>query len=163
MDEFKEGEENVYSEEGDYHCPFCLGEGFYWDEQELEFYTWEPGYDTSLALRQEEGIKPGNVRVPLRIFYTEYDETLTADDRVIDDAYYGTGSIIDSQTEVGGWSTLATATAPTDSDQDGMPDSWENSYSWLNPYDASDACKFYDGSGFTGYTNIETYIHSLSD
>jgi hypothetical protein len=75
--------EEVYSLEGDYHCPFCLGEGFYWDEVETEFYMWEPGYDTSLALRQEEGVEPGNVRVPLRIFYLRYSETLTSDDRMI--------------------------------------------------------------------------------
>lgn len=68
----------------------------------------------------------------------------------------GKRGIIDSQTDVGGWPVL-NATAPlTDTDGDGMPDSWEIEKG-LNP-------KVADGNGHdlsTGYTNIEVYINSL--
>lgn len=44
-----------------------------------------------------------------------------------------------------------------DSDNDGMPDSWEIKYK-LNPKDASDAVKDCNGDG---YTNIEKFIHGI--
>jgi hypothetical protein len=64
--------------------------------------------------------------------------------------------IIDSQTDVGGWPTLATATAPVDTDNDGMPDDWETARG-LNPRSANAAGR--DLS--TGYDNLEVYINSL--
>jgi len=53
------------------------------------------------------------------------------------------------------WPTIASGTAPTDTDGDGMPNSWENSHG-LNPNDASDA----NAIAASGYTNIEEYINS---
>ena len=44
-----------------------------------------------------------------------------------------------------------------DSDNDGMPDSWEKKYN-LNPNDPSDAIKDCNGDG---YTNIEKYINGI--
>src|SRR5690606_17934675 len=59
------------------------------------------------------------------------------DQRVVNEVKNGTvtynGSktgfpgIIDSQTDVGSWPTLAQTTPPTDTDGDGMPDTWETS------------------------------------
>jgi hypothetical protein len=54
------------------------------------------------------------------------------------------------------WPTIASGTAPTDSDGDGMPDSWETSHG-LNPNAASDA----NAIAASGYTNIEEYINSF--
>lgn len=72
----------------------------------------------------------------------------------------GNGSkngIIDTQGAVGGWPVLASLNAPVDSDEDGMPDNWENAND-LNPYDGNDAqLKSVDGN----YPNIEVYINSL--
>ena len=80
------------------------------------------------------------------------------DKRVIQSVRDNTGSIIDSQDDVGGWPTYARGTAPVDSDHDGMPDDWEKSHG-LNPNDLSDS------SGVDidtrGYTNIEVYINGL--
>ncbi|WP_353132871.1 pectate lyase [Pseudopedobacter sp.] len=92
----------------------------------------------------------------------------TLDKRLIEDVIRGKGKIIDVQ---GGhphgtsyemsktaWPTFKKYTPYTDSDNDGIPDSWEKA-NGLNPKDASDAVKF-DVKG-SGYTNIEIYLNSL--
>ena len=65
-----------------------------------------------------------------------------------------TGGLIDTQSDVGGWPELQTATAPTDSDVDGMPDEWEEKYG-LDPNDAGDAKKI---TLVTGHTNLDVYM-----
>ncbi len=77
-------------------------------------------------------------------------------------AVSGTGishpsGIIDSQNDVGGWPTLNSTTPPTDTDHDGMPDSWETARG-LNPSDASDRLLF----RANGYTNLENYLNGDS-
>ena len=83
----------------------------------------------------------------------------SVDIRVINDFKDGTGSIIDDEDDVGGWPTLATGTAPTDTDHDGMPDYWEN-LAGLDPCDANDNVLDSDQDG---YTNIEEYINGLCE
>lgn len=68
----------------------------------------------------------------------------------------GKKGIIDSQTDVGSWPVLNSAAALTDTDGDGMPDSWEME-NGLEPKVANSNGK--DLS--TGYTNIEVYVNSL--
>lgn len=79
------------------------------------------------------------------------------DERIIAGLRRGEGRIIDSQDDVGGWPTLATGTAPADSDKDGMPDAWEQA-NGLNPTDATDGPKDRNDDG---YTNLEDYLNSL--
>jgi hypothetical protein len=73
------------------------------------------------------------------------------------------GSLWTTQTATGlgnsGYGTLASGTAPVDTDQDGMPDAWETKYG-LNPNSAADATGDFD---HTGYTNIEKYINGIVD
>lgn len=78
------------------------------------------------------------------------------DARLVSDVRHRSGHIINSQTEVGGWPELKTGSAPTDSDNDGIPDAWETAHG-LNPHDAKDA----NGVRADGYTNLEEYINSL--
>lgn len=81
----------------------------------------------------------------------------TADTRIISDVINGTGSKIDSPAEVGGWPTLVSLPAPTDADQDGMPDAWEtaNGLDPNNPADRNDV------KNEDGYTNLEVYLNAL--
>lgn len=55
-----------------------------------------------------------------------------------------------------GWPVLNSTAAPTDTDGDGMPDSWEESHG-LNPNDKADGA-IVTGNG---YTNLEVYMNSL--
>ena len=54
------------------------------------------------------------------------------------------------------WPVLNSISCPTDTDQDGMPDEWENA-NGLNPNDKTDGAR---DSG-NGYTNLEVYMNSL--
>ncbi len=89
------------------------------------------------------------------------------DDRIVSETTNGTytyegsngseNGLIDTQDDVGGWPDYDSDTAPTDSDGDGMPDSWESA-NGLDSSDDSDGPE-YDLSNY--YTNIEVYLNSL--
>jgi pectate lyase len=65
--------------------------------------------------------------------------------------------IIDSQKDVGGWPLLKSLPPQSDTDQDGIPDSFEKENK-LNPADASDAVT---NSIDPAYNNIEVYLNGL--
>ncbi len=92
----------------------------------------------------------------------------TVDKRVIRDVTTGTATfmtggngsingIIDTQEHVGGWPVLNALPAPTDTDNDGMPDAWEDDHNLdrNSPTDAQSTSV--DGK----YPNLEVYINSL--
>ncbi len=54
------------------------------------------------------------------------------------------------------WPTLNSTTAPADTDNDGMPDEWEDAHG-LDKNNASDG----NLSGDGGYTNLEVYLNTL--
>jgi hypothetical protein len=80
-----------------------------------------------------------------------------ADSRLVTGVRDRTHRMIDSQNEVGGWPLLASAPAPLDTDQDGMPDAWEEMHG-LAVNNASDRNHDRDNDG---YTNLEEYLNSL--
>ncbi|MDR3297334.1 MAG: pectate lyase, partial [Prevotellaceae bacterium] len=71
----------------------------------------------------------------------------------------GTAGLIDSQRDVGGWPQLHSLPAPPDTDNDGIPDTWEQAHN-LNPSKASDGN---DTTLNAPYTNLEVYLNSLVD
>jgi pectate lyase len=77
------------------------------------------------------------------------------DERVIDQVRHGTGKIINSQQDVGGWPELSSAAPPTDADMDGMPDDWERTRG-LDPSDAADQSQ---DRNKDGYTNLEDFLN----
>jgi hypothetical protein len=82
------------------------------------------------------------------------------DERTIKNIIKGTGKVIDSQNDVGGFDLYPSVVRPMgfDTDQDGMPDKWEKKVG-LNPKDPSDGNKDRNNDGFT---NLEEYINSLT-
>lgn len=90
------------------------------------------------------------------------------DKRIISDATSGTSTfmtggngsvngIIDTQSAVGGWPELKSLPTTVDTDQDGMPDAWEDAHGLLKN-DPSDAqLTTVDGK----YPNLEVYLNSL--
>lgn len=83
----------------------------------------------------------------------------SCDDRIVREVLNGTGRIIDSPAEVGGWPMLETGEAYLDTDRDGTPDAWEIARG-LNPNDPSDGPLDSDGDG---YTNLEDFLNELMD
>ncbi len=79
------------------------------------------------------------------------------DQRMVDDVRLGTGRIVDSQEQVGGWPVYRSGTPAQDTDNDGMPDDWETAHG-LDPVDPSDAAATHS----SGYTNLEVYLNELA-
>ncbi len=77
------------------------------------------------------------------------------DVRIFNEVRNETGFFINSQNDVGGYPFLNSMPAPLDTDQDGLPDSWENA-NGLNPNDPKDAGQI----SANGYTNLENYLNS---
>lgn len=92
----------------------------------------------------------------------------TLDERIANNVRNRTGRVIDVQggyphgtpyaQTVNAWPTLQSATAPTDTDHDGMPDQWEIAHG-LNPNSSADR----SGIATNGYTNLENYLNYLAD
>lgn len=79
------------------------------------------------------------------------------DERILNQVKNGTGALINSQSEVGGYPELAKGSAPADSDGDGIPDDWEKA-NGLNSTDFADGAKY---SLTEKYTNLEVYLNEL--
>ncbi|MCX7016637.1 MAG: hypothetical protein NTW86_29455 [Candidatus Sumerlaeota bacterium] len=80
------------------------------------------------------------------------------DHRIATDVRFGTGRIIDTETDLPEkfrWCTYESLPAPEDTDRDGMPDFWEEQFGLDKAKDDSAA----DADG-DGYTNVEEYLNS---
>ncbi|MFW5802663.1 MAG: pectate lyase family protein [Verrucomicrobiota bacterium] len=78
------------------------------------------------------------------------------DARIVEQARKGSGRVIDSQEQVGGFPELDAGAAPKDSDRDGMPDAYEEA-NGLDPTDPADRNDVHE----SGYTQLEVYLNSL--
>ncbi len=79
----------------------------------------------------------------------------SVDQRVVRQIQEGSGKIINSQNEVGGWPVLAPGEPAKDADGDGMPDSWERKHGF-DPRDPTDGATDSNGNG---YTNLEEFLN----
>lgn len=82
----------------------------------------------------------------------------SADARIVSEYNAGTGIIPTTEADVGGYPTLAAGTACTDTDGDGMPDTWENA-NGLNAASAADGPTIHA----SGYSNLERYLAGNDD
>lgn len=85
------------------------------------------------------------------------------DTRVLNDVKNGTGSLINSPSDVGGYPALSTGKTITDTDRDGMPDEWEMAeMTKLNVKNKS-LSAFKPGAYNISakYTNLEIYLNEL--
>ena len=92
----------------------------------------------------------------------------TLDKRIVNDVRYRQGRLIDVQggyphgtpyaQTVNAWPTLNSTTPPTDTDKDGMPDTWETANA-LNPNNAADR----QTVAANGFTNLENYLNSITN
>lgn len=132
-----------------------------WDLVYLDFEksAYESGYKQSEPFETESVIIDSAEDAYKKVLETAGASLSrdSVDKRIVEEVVNGTGKIIDSQSEVGGWPKLKSTEPPVDTDSDGMPDIWETERG-LNPNDASDAAADRDNDG---YTNIEEYINSL--
>lgn len=64
-------------------CPFCLGEGYYWDEDWITGYSAYVGADGGLSNRVKS-LFPGPIRVDYRVFYFRYDTVITYADKIVE-------------------------------------------------------------------------------
>jgi pectate lyase len=78
------------------------------------------------------------------------------DERIMREVASGSGRIINTTDEVGGWPQLKSLAAPQDRDGDGMPDAWETA-NGLDPDNPADGTKL----RADGYTEVEHYLNSL--
>ena len=65
------------------------------------------------------------------------------------------GKLINSQKDIGGWPLLKNQKAPLDSDNDGMPNKWEEA----NKLDSNKDDRNSDPDQ-DGYTNLEEFLNS---
>lgn len=74
---------DVSTREADYSCPYCMGEGYYWDENFITGYATYVGADGGLANRARF-LQPGIVRADTKVFYFRYDTVITYYDKIVE-------------------------------------------------------------------------------
>jgi formylglycine-generating enzyme required for sulfatase activity len=79
----------------------------------------------------------------------------SVDLRIMNEIRTGTGSMINSQKEVGGWPVYEPTKSPADKDRDGMADQWEREHG-LSSRDSND---HKDDADKDGYSNLEEYLN----
>lgn len=71
---------NTKEPDKDTYCPFCQGEGFFWDEIALDIYK-RPDAVSGLA---ENATGPGLMNSPLMVFYTRSSVEMTKEDKLVE-------------------------------------------------------------------------------
>jgi hypothetical protein len=84
------------------------------------------------------------------------------DNRLIYEVENGLGAFINDEAEAGGFDTTVVESTDVDTDNDGLPDSYELA-NGLNPNDSSDSAALIEDetSVYYGYSNIEVYAGNL--
>lgn len=67
----------------DHFCPYCMGEGYLWDEHFVDLYRVVKQSDVGLSSK-ENLISPGLVDVPVVVFYMRASIDVSENDRIIE-------------------------------------------------------------------------------
>ena len=125
-----------------------------WTNKEIADYKQSEPFETGPVKKEDAPVAYKRVLETGGAILPRRD---AVDSRIVNDIKNNRGKIIRSQEDVGGWPLLKSQPAPTDTDQDGMPDKWEKTHG-LNPNDS------FDGKKYTldkNYTNLEIYLNSI--
>lgn len=125
----------------------------YWTEKNIQDYKQSKPFETGFVKTEDAKVAYQRVLNEGGAILPKRD---AVDTRIVNDIKNRTGKIIKSQDDVGGWPELKSSPASIDSDNDGMPDDWEN-IKGLNPNDPSDGNKV----NKEGYTLLEEYLNSI--
>ena len=71
------------SKEPSYTCNFCLGEGYFWDEEWIWCYSRFLGADSGQGNRKRN-LPSGIIRVDYKIFYFKYDANIKYTDKIVE-------------------------------------------------------------------------------
>ncbi len=71
---------NTKEPDKDTFCPFCQGEGFYWDEVYMDTYKVQQ----SVSGLAENNTAPGLMNNPLMVFYTRSRIDITKEDKLVE-------------------------------------------------------------------------------
>jgi hypothetical protein len=126
-----------------------------WTADQITAYKQSEPFETGPIVTQDARDAFGSV---LLLGGASLPRRDAVDQRIVEDIAQGTGRIIDSQEDVGGWPEFESVPARADRDHDGMPDFWEARHA-LNPDDETDGLLDRDGDG---YTNVEEYLNWLA-
>lgn len=69
--------------EGSTECQFCLGEGFFWDEEWAECFTTYVGAEGGLASK-DKFLKPGNINAAYKVFYFDHTVEIRYIDKIVE-------------------------------------------------------------------------------
>jgi hypothetical protein len=78
----------------DTFCGLCFGEGYYWDEIFLDVYKVVIKSDVGNALK-EQLASPSLWNIPVVLFYTDYAETITEDDKIVELSLNTAGEVVE--------------------------------------------------------------------
>jgi len=67
----------------DTFCPYCLGEGYKWDEEIITYYKVVIGTNEGLAAKVQKLI-PGELNVPFAFYYIEYFVNPSLQDKLVE-------------------------------------------------------------------------------
>ena len=125
-------------------------------EANASFNVSSPLPDQSAKEAYEDVLKYAGAILPKRDKVDERIINETKNGTAIGKGVFGKPGIIDLPIVVGGWPEYKSLPAPTDTDEDGMPDDWEKK-NGLNANDASDRNKL----GKNGYTMLDIYLNEM--
>ncbi len=124
-------------------------------QQQTALEAFHSVLDNAGAILPKRDVIDSRIIKEAREGFATYEGSSYKKEHEVDNPSQKSG-IIDTQDDVGGWPVLNSAPAPKDSDDDGMPDDWEDA----NKLDKTDP-KDRNTIAADGYTLLEKYLNRI--